>query len=287
MCSSARGAPGRANSVRTVPDFEFGFNICILNTNVLRLKILNELLSELSLNDQELARSLTHLQRSIDPSSFASKLSNDSALEARLSEEIESRLSSILEFLGGDVDIPLLDQIHKEIEDIASLESELSSTWSSSIDVISRINELHITLQTELLDAISTIPPALNKKHKADNALSAAVIEASLVKLSFMRARSHQKFYGYVSKTQPDATMIKALSIAQDKLRDEADDLLEEERALDSQIEEYARLMRLVDGSSESDRAGFAQIVEDYIRVEKETEECRRDLRRLGWTGPD
>ncbi|KAJ3908129.1 hypothetical protein F5879DRAFT_409066 [Lentinula edodes] len=256
-------------------------------TNFLRLKILNELLSELSLNDQELARSLTHLQLAIDPSSFASKLSNDSALEARLSEEIESRLSSILEFLGGDVDIPLLDQIHKEIEDIASLESELSSTWSSSIDVISRINELHITLQTELLDAISTIPPALNEKHKADNALSAAVIEASLVKLSLMRARSHQKFYGYVSKTQPDATMIKALSIAQDKLRDEADDLLEEERALDSQIEEYARLMRLVDGSSESDRAGFAQIVEDYIRVEKETEECRRDLRRLGWTGPD
>ncbi|KAJ3862822.1 hypothetical protein EV359DRAFT_65333 [Lentinula novae-zelandiae] len=242
---------------------------------------------------QELARSLTHLQLAIDPSSFASKLSNDSALEARLSEEIESRLSLIPEFLGdtwptlGDVDIPLLDQIHKEIEDIASLESELSSTWSSSIDVISRINELHITLQTELLDAISTIPPALNKKRKADNALSAAVIEASLVKLSLMRAQSHQKFYGYVSKTQPDATMIKALSIAQDKLRDEADDLLEEERALDSQIEAYARLMRLVDGSPQTDRAGFAQIVEDYIRVEKETEECRRDLRRLGWTGPD
>ncbi|KAJ3881266.1 hypothetical protein F5051DRAFT_120695 [Lentinula edodes] len=256
-------------------------------TSVLRLKILNELLSELSLKDQELARSLTHLQLSIDPSSFASKLSNDSALEARLSEEIESRLSSILEFLGGDVDIPLLDQIHKEIEDIASLESELSSTWSSSIDVISRINELHITLQTELLDAISTLPPALNIKRKADNALSAAVIEASLVKLSLMRAQSRQKFYGYVSKTQPDATMTKALSIAQDKLRDEADDLSEEERALDSQIEEYARLMRLVEGSPESDRAGFAQIVEDYIRVEKETEECRRDLRRLGWTGPD
>ncbi|KAJ3811368.1 hypothetical protein F5876DRAFT_39773, partial [Lentinula aff. lateritia] len=145
----------------------------------------------------------------------------------------------------------------------------------------------HITLQTELLDAISTFPPSLNEKHKADNALSAAVIEASLVKLSLIRAQSHQKFYGYISKTQPDATMIKALSIAQDKLKDEADDLLEEERALDSQIEEYARLLRLVDGSPRSNRAGFAQIVEDHIRVEKETVECRRDLRRLGWMGPD
>ena len=31
--------------------------------------------------------------------------------------------------------------------------------------------------------------------------------------------------------------------------------------------------------------AGFAQVVKDMARVKRETEECRKDLRRLGWTG--
>jgi hypothetical protein len=111
--------------------------------------------------------------------------------------------------------------------------------------------------------------------------LIAATIEASLIKLSLLRAQSYQKLYGFTSDT---ATMAKALTAAHAKLKEEAHDLLEEEHALDTQIEEYARLTRLVDGHSEP---GFAQVVEDYIRVVKESEECKRDLRRLGWTGDD
>lgn len=121
----------------------------------------------------------------------------------------------------------------------------------------------------------------MNGKRKASDALTTATIEASLVKLSLLRAQSHQKLYGFASDVETDATMANALTTAHEKLKEEANDLLEEDQALDAQIEEYKHLMRLVDGNS---GAGFAQIVEDYIRVEKELEECKRDLRRLGWT---
>lgn len=51
----------------------------------------------------------------------------------------------------------------------------------------------------------------------------------------------------------------------------------EEERALDQELGEYAQLLNLVD-----ERGGFAQVI-DWVRVRRETEECRQDLRRLGW----
>ncbi|KAJ3798367.1 hypothetical protein GGU11DRAFT_591047 [Lentinula aff. detonsa] len=251
---------------------------------ILRWKILSSILADVSLNDPALANFLTHLQLAIASPDLSFKLSNDPALETQLLQEIESRLSSISAFLGDGTETNLSERLHEALEEIASLESELSSSWSSAIDLITRINQLHTNLQTELLDAISTIPPSLHNKHKAHNALTAAIIEASLVKLSLMKAQLHQQIYGFSSDTQPEATMTNALSIAYDKLKDEAEDLLEAERDLDGRIDEYERLMQLVEGDS---REGFGQIVEDYIRVEKETEECRRDLRRLGWTGFD
>ncbi|KIK60453.1 hypothetical protein GYMLUDRAFT_608326 [Collybiopsis luxurians FD-317 M1] len=76
-----------------------------------------------------------------------------------------------------------------------------------------RINsELHTRLQAELMDVMSTIPPILNEKRKANDALTAATIEASLVKLSLFRAQAHHKLFGFGSDTQPDATMAHYLS---------------------------------------------------------------------------
>ncbi|KAJ3751948.1 hypothetical protein EV360DRAFT_56082, partial [Lentinula raphanica] len=170
----------------------------------------------------------------------------------------------------------------EEIEDIASLESELSSSRSTVTGLITRVNELHTTLHKELLNAIATIPPSLNAEHKARIALLAATIEASLVKLSLMKAQTHKEVYGFVLDTRPEATMMNALSNAYGRFKSEAECLIDEEQVLESQIEEYTRLMQLVEGGSDQD--GFGQIVEDYLRVEKETEECKRDLRRLGWT---
>ncbi|KIK60449.1 hypothetical protein GYMLUDRAFT_43760 [Collybiopsis luxurians FD-317 M1] len=248
----------------------------------MRLKLLNDILTEISLDDQELARSLTQLRVTSDSSSLVDKLISES-VEARLLQEIESRLSFISEYLSQhDSDANVLERIHQELENILDLESQVSSIWSTPKDHITRINELHTRLQAELMDAMSTVPPILNEKRKADGALTAASIEASLVKLSLFRAQAHHKLYGFASDTQPDATMAHALSIAYDKLKDEADHLKEEEQALDDQIEAYARLIRLADGGNSG---RFAQIVEDYVQVEKETEECKRDLRRLGWIG--
>lgn len=75
--------------------------------------------------------------------------------------------------------------------------------------------------------------------------------------------------------------MAKALAAASKKIKSDERRLVEEEQALDRELDEYARLLQLVDGPE----GGFSQVVEDWTRVQKESAECRRDLRRLGWTG--
>ncbi|KAJ3971822.1 hypothetical protein EV361DRAFT_949357 [Lentinula raphanica] len=255
----------------------------MLNKDALRLQVLADILGELSLHDSTLAYSLTELHLGGDPvNSLLEKLLNDPVIEAKISQEIDARIASISTFFGGDSEVNPLERIREEIENIASLESELSSSRSTVTGLITRVNKLHTTLHKELLNAIATIPPSLNDEHKARNALLAATIEASLVKLSLMKAQAHKEVYEFVSDTRPEATMMNALSNAYGRLKSEAECLMDEEQVLDSQIEEYTRLMQLVEGGSGQD--GFGQIVEDYLRVEKETEECKRDLRRLGWT---
>jgi len=75
--------------------------------------------------------------------------------------------------------------------------------------------------------------------------------------------------------------MAKALLAAQSKLKKDEARLIADEEIIDRQLAEYQRLLELVDGVG----GGFSQVVEDWSRVQKETEECKRDLRRLGWTG--
>jgi hypothetical protein len=57
--------------------------------------------------------------------------------------------------------------------------------------------------------------------------------------------------------------------------------LREEEGSLDQKLSQYENLLVVVDGT----QGAFHQIVDDWTTVKKDTEECRRDLRRLGWTG--
>jgi hypothetical protein len=75
--------------------------------------------------------------------------------------------------------------------------------------------------------------------------------------------------------------MVRALGAAHQKLKEDEKRLADEERDVDRQLLEYNNLLQLVDGPS----GGFAQVVDDWIKVQKETHECRKDLRRLGWTG--
>ena len=128
---------------------------------------------------------------------------------------------------------------------------------------------------------ISRYPAAINDKRSANNDLLAATIEVSLIKLSLLRARAHQALYGYKSADNPQSNMADALSAAYAKLKRDERQMEDEEGALDRQLEEYETMLRAIDGHG----GGFAQVVEDWTRVEREKEECRRDLRRLGWTG--
>jgi hypothetical protein len=77
--------------------------------------------------------------------------------------------------------------------------------------------------------------------------------------------------------------MAQALSTVYEKLKKDERKMEEEQHVVDRQLDEYQRLLQLVDGSGGG--FGFGQVVEDWTRVQKETEECKRDLRRLGWTG--
>ena len=52
-------------------------------------------------------------------------------------------------------------------------------------------------------------------------------------------------------------------------------------QSLDRQLQEYESLMQLVDGG----RGGYRQVVSEWTKVKQETEDCMKDLRRLGWTG--
>jgi hypothetical protein len=129
--------------------------------------------------------------------------------------------------------------------------------------------------------ALTEYPPALNSSRSASNDLLAVTIETSLLKLSLIRARAHITLYGYALPTKPEVNMAQSLSVAFKKGKEDERRLIEEDRALDHELDEYSRLLQLIDGPG----GGFIQVVEDWTRVQKETEECRRDLRRLGWTG--
>lgn len=74
--------------------------------------------------------------------------------------------------------------------------------------------------------------------------------------------------------------MPEAINAVHEKIAQEERALDAEEADLDRRLEEYKQLVRLADGP----RGGFAQVLGDWKTVRRETDECKRDLRRLGWT---
>ena len=103
-----------------------------------------------------------------------------------------------------------------------------------------------------------------------------ATTEASILELSLLRSRAHSNVYGY-----RDGEMSRALAQMSERHDHEEEELAGEERELDAELWKYNQLLRLVDGVD----GGFSQVVEDWAQVKQETDDCRRDLRRLGWTG--
>ncbi|KAL1738471.1 hypothetical protein HDZ31DRAFT_69961 [Schizophyllum fasciatum] len=175
--------------------------------------------------------------------------------EARL-----DRLGSVYDVIKAEYDELQRDKIsiRESHERIQQLEAEVA--------------QIHPRLHASLTDALQTLPPVLHAKRQATHDLLATTLETLLIKLSVLRARAQQAVYG-----PPDRRT--ALEGAYAALADEGRRLAEEEEAMDRQIREYEAVLRLGGAS------GFRQIVDDYARVQRDTEECRRDLRRLGWAG--
>ncbi|KAJ7733205.1 hypothetical protein DFH07DRAFT_754942, partial [Mycena maculata] len=142
----------------------------------------------------------------------------------------------------------------------------------------------HPRLHQRLVHTLKRFPQDLASRNVANNDLLAMTIEASLVKVSLIRAQALNAVYSYQSPKHPALHMKRALSAAYAKLAQDEREMEEEERKLDRELAEYQTLLDMVDGGVSS---GFRQVVADCACVEKETEECRRDLRRLGWTGED
>ncbi|EPS92753.1 hypothetical protein FOMPIDRAFT_1109404, partial [Fomitopsis schrenkii] len=113
------------------------------------------------------------------------------------------------------------------------------------------------------------LPPILNATRPAET-----TIEASLMKLSLIRARTHVALYAHTSPNRPPPTMGRALTTAVDKLRSKQRAQVDEERELDAQLAAYESMVAVL--SLVGGREG------DMPRVKRETEECRKYLRRLG-----
>ena len=130
---------------------------------------------------------------------------------------------------------------------------------------------------------ISSTFPVFKASRNASIDLLSTTFEATLQRLNSIREGARQAFYnhqveGNVTKTE---TVSQAISIAYQALAEEEAALKTETQDLDRQIQEYESLLRLVDGSS----GGYQQIVNDWVKIKRETDECLKDLRRLGWTG--
>lgn len=178
--------------------------------------------------------------------------------------------------------------------------------------------QVHPRLESSLTAFLQDLSPHILTERTLRSEVLAITIETCLLKLSLLRAKLQSSIYSYAlpppsaasskiptAPQQKEKTLRKAIENFHSKLVQKQREQDNEEKKLDEQIEEFEKVLSLVDrpigrpqtGSSiprgtnrtmTSDvmrKGGFAQVVEDMAKVRKETEECRRDLRRLGWSG--
>lgn len=137
----------------------------------------------------------------------------------------------------------------------------------------------------ELKQAISTTFPIYDAARSASIDLLLSTIETALIKLSLIRARSERALYNHKPKNEVNnsKTVSQALTLAFKSLKKEEKDMKTEALSLDQQLHEYEMLLQLVDGGKGT--GGYQQVVNDWTKIKQETDECKKDLRRLGWTG--
>ncbi|KAF8909361.1 hypothetical protein CPB84DRAFT_1511056 [Gymnopilus junonius] len=209
----------------------------------------------------------------------------------QLLAEVQFTLSTLADIFYGDVgssdylmdterrnSLPEVIQTFKR--GIESLHNEARTIACRLTDKANSLKENHSDLSRELEHAVVMTFPADNDARSADIDLLAATIESSLIKLSLTNARSERAIYHH--RPSPESRNIaQALSVASSELQKEEAKMINDSNVLDHQLHEYETMLQLVDGGS----GGYQQIINDWTKVKQETEECLRDLRRLGWTG--
>ncbi|KAH9479476.1 hypothetical protein JR316_0008070 [Psilocybe cubensis] len=168
-------------------------------------------------------------------------------------------------------------------DQIESLNQEVKVLSYDLINLMAEAADKSKELDNELCRATSLVFPHYHAARTASIDLLAAGIEASLIKLSLTKERSERSIYNYQSgpnRTAERNTVTHAIERAFRALKDDENEMDAEIRSLDSQLAEYETLLNLVDGG----HGGYQQVIDDWTKIKQDTDECLKDLRRLGWT---
>ncbi|KIJ55244.1 hypothetical protein M422DRAFT_23853, partial [Sphaerobolus stellatus SS14] len=176
----------------------------------------------------------------------------------------------------------LSEDLERDVSSMKDKEEDLCSKLENVLQLYAENSTLHNHLESNIQKAFQSIPPVISAKNSASHDLLAATIEASLLKLSLVRARLRSSLYDYSPMSAAEATVLDAVRVMDKKLKHKRRKLEAEEQDMKKRLKEYEDLLKYVDPQG----GGFTQVVEDLARVNRETEECRKDLRRLGWTSP-
>ncbi|KAF8967650.1 hypothetical protein BDZ97DRAFT_501833 [Flammula alnicola] len=217
----------------------------------------------------------------------------DLSIRRKLVQEVQATLHSITEFFCGDqllieedTDLPstLPKTIQAQKNEIEDKRQEISLGSRRITELILQITQMCKDLDEQIKEAISTTLPTHDATRSSSVDLLAATIETSLVRLSLTRARSERALYNHEphkNAHKEGNNMTKAIAAAYSALKKDEKEMKNEGNSLDRKLQEYESLLQLVDGG----KGGYQQIINDWTKVKQETDECLRDLRRLGWTG--
>ncbi|KAF9475224.1 hypothetical protein BDN70DRAFT_270259 [Pholiota conissans] len=169
--------------------------------------------------------------------------------------------------------------------DIEYKKEEVTLSSQFVAELMDQINETRKTFDSELQKAVSVTFPAFDATRTSSIDLLAAIIETALTKISLTRARAERALYNHQPRDtgafDQGVNVAKTIEAAYFSLKKEEKEMRVQSQSLDRQLREYESLMQLVDGG----RNGYQQIINDWAKVQQETDECLKDLRRLGWTG--
>ncbi|PPQ90751.1 hypothetical protein CVT25_010140 [Psilocybe cyanescens] len=178
----------------------------------------------------------------------------------------------------------LPETIQLQKDQIKFLKQEVNTLCYRLTNLVDEIASKSEDLNQDLIQATTTVFPAYDAARTASIDLLAAAIEASLIKLSLTKARSERALYNHnpgQKRNKEGRNVAQAITTAFGVLEKDEKDAKIEISSLDRQLEGYETLLNLVDGG----KGGYQQIINDWTKVKQETDECLKDLRRLGWTG--